>query len=160
MRVTAIRIGSSSTSESTTTPPSGRAAAFTSTASVCDAIYPAYLAIAPATNSFCSISTRILSVTSNPESLRIFWMRFINSRATPSARSSSVSVMSSATVSLPSDATSHPGMSSEVISKSAGVTVIFSAPRSSTVWAAASIWAIRSCENSAVMAAICFMYLP
>ena len=87
-------------------------------------------------------------------------MRFINSRATPSARSSSVTVMSSATVSLPSDATSQPGMSSEVISKSAGVTAIFSAPRSRIVSGAASISAIRSCVNSAVMAAICFMYLP
>ena len=87
-------------------------------------------------------------------------MRFINSRATPSAFSSSVTVMSRATVSLPSDATSHPGMSSEVISKSAGVTVMRSPPRSSTVSGAASICAMRSCENSAVRAAICFMYLP
>ena len=87
-------------------------------------------------------------------------MRLINSRATPSARSSSVTVMSSATVSLPSEATSHPGMSSDEISKSAGVTVICSDPRSSTVSGAASICAMRSCENSAVMAAICFMYLP
>ena len=99
-------------------------------------------------------------MTSNPESLRIFWMRFINSRATPSAFSSSVTVMSSATVSFPSEATSHPGMSSEVISKSAGVTAIFSPPRSSTVSGAASTSAMRSCENPATSAAICFMYLP
>jgi len=48
-------------------------------------------------------------------------MRFINSRATPSAFSSSVTVMSSATVSFPSEATSHPGMSSE---EPAGETVV------------------------------------
>ena len=90
----------------------------------------------------------------------MFWMRLINSRATPSARSSSVRVMSSATVSLPSDATSHPGMSSEVISKSAGVTTICCPSISSTLSGADSISAMRSCENWAVRAAICFMYLP
>lgn len=54
----------------------------------------------------------------------------------------SVIVISRATVSLPSVATSQPGISSEVISKSAGVTVIFSPSTSSRVSADASIAAI------------------
>ena len=68
--------------------------------------------------------------------------------------------MSSATVSLPSEVTSQPGISSDVISKSAAVTVIRSPPRSSVVSGADSTAAICSCVKAAVSAAICFMYLP
>jgi len=58
--------------------------------------------------SWSSIYTVILSVTSNPFSLRIFWILFTNSRAMPSYRKSSDIVISRATVSLPSLATCQP----------------------------------------------------
>ena len=52
--------------------------------------------------------------------------------------------------------TNHPGISSDVISKSAGVTVTCSPARSRVVSADDSMAAICSCENVAAMAAICF----
>ena len=78
------------------------------------------------------------------------------------ACSSSVTVMSSATVSLPSEATSHPGMSSEVISKSAGChRDPFAAQVEHRLRRATRRRRYCSCENcAAVSAAICFMYLP
>ena len=69
-----------------------------------------------------SIVTKILSVMSKSLLLRVFWMRLTSSRAMPSWRSCSVMVMSSATVMLPSFATSQPGMSSEMISTSSRLT--------------------------------------
>ena len=90
----------------------------------------------------------------------MFCMRFTSSRAIPSLRRFSVTVMSSATVTVPSVATSHPGISSLRISTSAtsmvtGVpsTLIASEPSFSS--AMISAWL-----SAAIAAATAFIILP
>ena len=92
--------------------------------------------------------------------LRMFWMRFTSSRAIPSLSSSSVSVMSKATVRLPSLATSQPGMSSLITSTSARSTVM-GVPATSNVACPVFSKAIMSgCSICDRAAATAFMFLP
>ena len=90
----------------------------------------------------------------------MFWIRFTNSRAIPSRFSSSVTVISIATVSFPSAATSQPGMSSDVMSKSAAVASIFTPSISAVHESVRSNCAMSACENPATSAEICFICFP
>ena len=92
-------------------------------ASTCDWMYSLKSAIASSNNPLEEMRTEIRSVISKSLDFRRFWILLISSRAIPSFRSSSVTVMSYATVSRPSLPTSQPGMSSDRISTSASSTL-------------------------------------
>ena len=87
-------------------------------------------------------------------------MRFTSSRAMPSRRSSSVTVMSRATVRLPSLATSQPGMSSLMTSTSASSTVAIWPSTSMSSLPSFSNWAIVGWSRLVSLAARAFMILP
>ena len=110
--------------------------------------------------SFGVITTFILSVISNPPSLRRFCTLFINSRAKPSLRKSSVSSTSSATVRFPSLATSHPGISSLMISTSAASTTSVSPSTFISSFPLASSSAICSCVSPFIYVATPFISFP
>ena len=78
----------------------------------------------------------------------------------PSRRNSSVTVTSSATVSLPSLATSHPGISSLKISTSAASITASAPSRFSTYFPFFSSSAIASCDIPATAAATAFICFP
>ena len=100
------------------------------------------------------------SVISNPLSLRMFCMRLISSRAMPSFFNSGVSSTSRATVKLPSLLTSHPGISSEMMSTSAASTVTGLPSTSNDMEPSFSSDAISSWDKPLILAATPFMSLP
>ena len=87
-------------------------------------------------------------------------MRFTSSRAMPSRRNSSLTVMSSATVSEPSLATSQPGMSSEITSTSESSTTASSPLTVNANLPCFSNSIMSCCDIAVICAARSFIILP